>query len=304
MEADDAGDARYAQIDSDANGNAIVVWSQSDGTRSNIWASTYLAGVGWGSPELIESDNSGTATRPQIAFDPNGNALAVWTQSDGTRYNVWANRYQPGSGWGTAELIETDNAGLAYRPQIDIDASGNALAVWYQSDGTRHSIWSNRYTAGAGWGTAELIESDNQADAYYPQVSFDANGNAMAVWHQIEGGNYNIWSNYYTVGSGWGSEKLVETNNAGEARNPQVSFDANGNALAVWYQSDGARNNIVSNRYIVGAGWMNVELVETDNTGDAVNPQIKFAANGNAMSVWTQSDGVNDNIYANFWVAP
>lgn len=32
--------------------------------------------------------------------------------------------------WGTAALIETDDAGSAYSPQIAFDASGNALAVW------------------------------------------------------------------------------------------------------------------------------------------------------------------------------
>ncbi len=47
--------------------------------------------------------------------------------------------------WGTAVLIETDNAGSAYSPQIAVDAGGNAWAVWEQSDGTRYSIWANRY---------------------------------------------------------------------------------------------------------------------------------------------------------------
>jgi len=49
--------------------------------------------------------------------------------------------------WGTAELVETANAGDAGRsalPQIAFDGSGNALAVWEQPDGTRASIWSNR----------------------------------------------------------------------------------------------------------------------------------------------------------------
>jgi hypothetical protein len=47
--------------------------------------------------------------------------------------------------WGTAELIETDNAGDAYNPQIAFDASGNAIAVWNQTDGTRYNIWANYF---------------------------------------------------------------------------------------------------------------------------------------------------------------
>ena len=47
----------------------------------------------WGDPVLIEISNAGSASDPQVAADPNGNAVAVWTQSDGTRFNIWANRF-------------------------------------------------------------------------------------------------------------------------------------------------------------------------------------------------------------------
>ena len=100
----------------------------------------------WDTSALIESDNAGDAYGAEIAIDANGNALAVWYQSDGTRTNIWSNRYTPTTNtWGAAALIETDNAGGAYTPQIAIDANGNAVAVWAQSDGTHYSIWSNRY---------------------------------------------------------------------------------------------------------------------------------------------------------------
>ena len=118
----------------------------------------------WGAAELIETDNAGGTYLPQIAFDSSGNAIAVWYQSDGTRYNIWANRFN-GTSWGTAELIEADNAGNALMPQIAIDSSGNAIAVWHQSDGTRYNIYANRFN-GTSWGTAELIETDNAGDAY------------------------------------------------------------------------------------------------------------------------------------------
>ena len=104
----------------------------------------------------------------------------------------------PNKAFGTAALIETDNAGDASsRPQVAIDTNGNALAVWRQSDGTRYNIWANRYTAGTGWGTAALIETDNAGNAFDPQVAIDTNGNALAVWQQYDGTRYNIWANRY-----------------------------------------------------------------------------------------------------------
>ena len=113
--------------------------------KANIaWTNRYTAGSGWGSAAIFDGGGNGLSSQ-QIAIDGSGNALAVWQLSDGTRYNIWANRYTAGNGWGAAKLIETNNAGHARYPQVAIDGSGNALAVWQQSDGTRINIWANRY---------------------------------------------------------------------------------------------------------------------------------------------------------------
>ncbi len=307
IETDDAGRAVLPQIAIATDGSAIAVWEQDDGIRNNIWANRYIPGSGWSAAELIETDDAGVAYFPQIAIAADGNAIAVWQQSDGTRNNIWANRYIPGSGWGAAELIETDDAGGAYNPQIAIDANGNAIAVWAQSDSTRDNIWTNRYTLGSGWGTAELIETDDAGDASDPQIAIDANGNAIAVWAQSDSTSYkyNILANRYMPGSGWGSAKLIETGNAGHATNPQIAIDASGNGIVVWEQSDDTRYNIWANRYTPGSGLGSAQLIETDNSGNVYSPQIAIDANGNAIAVWSQSDGaLTTNIWFNRWVAP
>jgi hypothetical protein len=304
IETDNAGNASAAQVAVDASGNAIAVWDQSDGTRNNIWANRYAAESGWGTAQLIETDNAGSAYFSRVAIDASGNAVAVWHQSDGTRYNTWANRYAAGSGWGTAQLIETDNAGDAGFPQVAVDASGNAVAVWQQWDGSRTNIWANRYAVGSGWGTPELIETDNAGDAAFPQVAVDASGNAVAVWHQSDGTHSNIWANRYAAGSGWGMAQLIETDNAGNAYSPQVAVDASGNAVAVWHQSDGTHSNIWANRYAAGSGWGTAQLIETDNAGNARDPQVAVDPTGNAVAVWRQSDGTRLNIWANRYIAP
>ena len=302
IETYNSGDVSNPQVSVDSAGNAIAVWEQSDGVRNNIWSNRYVVGTGWGIAQLIESDNTGSANNPQVSVDAAGDAIAVWAQWDGVRYNVWSSRYVVGTGWGTAQLIETDNIGAAYNPQISVDSAGNATAVWYQSDGARYNILSNRYVVGTGWGIAQLIESDNTGDATSPQVSVDAAGDAIAVWHQPDGVRWNVWSNRYVVGTGWGTAQLIETDNSGGAYYPQVSLDSAGNAIAVWYQSDGVRNNIWSNRHVVGTGWGTAQLIETDNLGDAYNPQVSLDSAGNAIAAWYQHDGVRNNIWSNRYV--
>ena len=99
----------------------------------------------WGTAELIGTNEAWDAEYTQVAMNADGNAVTVWEQSDNTSVSVWSKRYTAGTGWGTAALIGTDNAGDAQNPQVAMDASGNAVAVWFQEDGTRHNIWSNIY---------------------------------------------------------------------------------------------------------------------------------------------------------------
>jgi uncharacterized protein YbdZ (MbtH family) len=174
----------------------LAVWYQGDGFRPNIWANRDDSGNGWGSAEHIEIEDR-YAFSPQIAIDNNGNALAVWLQDDGSRYNIWANRYTLSSGWGLAKQIEGNNIGSAYDPQISFDNNGNALTVWQQENGSLHNIWANRYTLSSGWGSAEKIESNDIGSAYDPQISINNKGSALAVWIQNNGSKNNIWSNRF-----------------------------------------------------------------------------------------------------------
>jgi len=294
-----AGNADDPHIAFDASGNALAVWKQYDGTRFNLWANRYSAGSGWGNAAMIETDNAGSAWAPQIAIDASGNALAVWAQSDGAHFNIWANRFSVGTGWGNAVLVETNNTRNAYSPKIAVDASGNALAVWEQSDGTRYNIRASRYTVGSGWGNAAMIETDNAGDAVEPQIAIDISGNALAVWSQIDGTGYrNIYANRYTIGSGWGSAVLIETDNKGYDSAPQIAFDTSGNALAVWSQHGNRRGKIYVNLYTVSSGWGIATSIETDNEG-AGAPHVAFDASGNALAVWAQHDGKRYNIWAN-----
>jgi hypothetical protein len=294
------GDPRIAL---DPSGTGIVVWVQWDTVRNNVWANRYVPGSGWTGSELIETDNSGSTSNPQIAMDSTGNGIAVWSQSDGVRRNIWANHYVVGIGWSTAQLIETDNNGDANLPQIAVDPAGNGIAVWHQSDGVRANIWANRYTSGVGWSTAELLESDNSGNATLPQIGVDSSGNGIAVWEQSDGVRFNISASQFDPDTGWSTAEPIEIDNTGSAFIPQIAVDSSGNGIAVWGQSDGLRNNIWSNRFVAGTGWQSAELIESGDAGSAESPRIAVDPSGNGMAVWSQSDGTIFNIHANRYIA-
>ncbi|QCF27486.1 Ig-like domain-containing protein [Hydrocarboniclastica marina] len=300
LEMSDIGRAADPQIATSADGTAMAVWRQHDGTYYSIYASRYVAGSGWQAVELLETSNLANVFGAQVAVDGAGNALAVWQQSDGSTTSIYANRYTADSGWQGAELIETGST-TAEHPQIAFGADGSAMAVWRQDDGSRRVIHANRYVAGSGWQGDEPIET-NGNHASVPQVAVDIDGNALAVWAQWDGSRNNIYANRYVAGNGWQVSQLIETGN-GAANDPQIAFDNDGNALAVWVQNDGTYDNVHFNRYVAGTGWQTDEPIEAGNAGNASFPQIAIDDAGNALAVWHKRDGVQSDIVASLYVA-
>ncbi len=305
----DNGRTDEPQVAMDPNGNAIAVWEQwDDGTRANIWSNRYEAGVGWGTPLLLESDNAKHPRFPKVAMDSAGHAIAVWQQwqqrDEGVDFSIRSNRYEVGVGWGTTPLrLDSGDGGGAVGSQVAMNSAGHAIAVWYQSDGTRNNIWANRYEAGVGWGTPMLLESDDTVFALFPQVAIDSAGHAIAVWQQWDGTRNNIWANRYEASVGWGTPILFESDDAGDANFPQVAMNSAGHAIAVWYQWDGTRNNIWANRYQANIGWGTPLLLESDNAENASSPQVAMDSAGHAIAVWQQSDGTRVTIWANRYQA-
>ena len=95
----------------DGSGNAIAVWTKYNYAKKcySIWANRYDAVSGtWGTSELIETYDTGYARKPRIAMESGGDAMVVWYQYDGDRYNIWANKY-----YNNATIIDTDYDGIA-----------------------------------------------------------------------------------------------------------------------------------------------------------------------------------------------
>jgi hypothetical protein len=307
VERIDAGTlgAGVAQVAIDDSGNAMAVWQQ-DGldTTRRIYANRYTAGTGWGSPQLIGSSAEVNEDYAQVAISANGDAIAVWQQVDRMTglQSIAANRFVLSGGWGTHVLIEASNR-LALGQQVAVDASGNAHAVWLQSDGTAFRLFSNRYIAGSGWGTPTQLSS-GIGSAADPQVAVDATGNAVVVFVHFDGAvvgaTDSIWARRYVAGTGWMAATLLESGSQG-ADEPQVAVDARGNAYVVWTQVTGGNSvpSIHATRFTTSGGWAPATLIESD-PGAASEPRIAAAGNGHAIAIWRRGAG---SIYASHYEA-
>jgi len=82
-------DAYDPQVAFDGQGNAIAVWSRSNGTNFIVQAAVRAAGGSFGAAQDLSAAGQ-DAHVPEVAVDGQGNAIVVWSRSNGTNYIVQA----------------------------------------------------------------------------------------------------------------------------------------------------------------------------------------------------------------------
>lgn len=296
LETTNVGDAERPSVAMDPAGNAMAAWRQNEGTYFNIKARRYVAGSGWESVTLIELEELGNADAPKVSMSSSGNAVVAWRQTDGSAYNIWANRYDVGLGWDNASKLD-GLASHASEMQVRHDPAGNSLVVWRQEYNGVEIVMANMYRPGTGWSGASMIGGNLAGDAYSPQVASWGTEKFGVVWFQHDGMRTNIMSS--TIDGGLSAPQLVENDNTGNAYSPQIAFDAQGGAVVLWSQSDGVRDNIWTTTRASGSSWGTPALIETNNSASASEQRLGVAADGSAVAVWGQSDGVRRNLWFN-----
>jgi hypothetical protein len=284
-----------------AKGDAVATWGQNVVNQiRTIWASVYTKAGGWGIAGPIV-DAQRTSTAP-VGIDADGNAIAVWSDDN----SIHANRYEVGVGWGTAVLIE-NNSGNANLVDVAVDNAGNGTAVWYQNTGMNiSSIFTNRYTAGVGWGSDERIEPTPDTHSSEPKVAVDAMGNVVAVWQKGDlTGRNSVWANRYTTIDGWGlAEQISDWGEIGWGINtPDLAVDPQGSAVAVWSTLTPIRYGALSNRFTPRFGWGTAEFI--DDLSAATTGQIsQYLAvdvdhEGRAIATWRRGTDTERDLWAN-----
>jgi hypothetical protein len=72
-------EVRFQRLGSDANGNALLLWTESDGMRTALKVVRLdQAGTACEAAQVIDSAVGGGAGRADLGVDPQGNAIAIW----------------------------------------------------------------------------------------------------------------------------------------------------------------------------------------------------------------------------------
>lgn len=268
------------RVATDATGRATAVWLQKGASFLSVVASRYEPATGWSTPTTIETEEAGDAAFPAVTMDPNGNALVVWTQGDGsTTSNAWANRFAVGMGWGTATKLETSTVSVSGRPAVDAAADGSALALW--SQGT--SLLASRFS-GTSWASPVTVGT-SMAGAFV-QVRFAADGTAVAAWTdgRVHAAQF--------AGT-WSAPDTLDASPAGSViAGASLALATDGKALVVWHQGSGALHTWQA--LLDGAGIWGSSFRIDASTASTYDARVAFDASGTAVAVWSEDGTAAD----------
>lgn len=297
LETEDTQGAGRPRVAMSANGTAVVVWEESDGTRRSIWGARHT--TTWSTPTRLELSDE-TAEFPNIAINGNGNGMAIWRQRVGVNYRLFGSRYNATTGFAGALPIENSATNQVEQNfDIAVDEVGNAMAVY--AYGVDANVHANVYDVGAGgWGTPTLLGPGSAGNQASPKVAMDSAGNAMVVWFLQA--DAKVSTRRYSPQAGWGTVTPIEPT-TGVTLFPHVGIDEAGGAFSIWRQTEpgapGVRRVLVSRS--VGGSWETPTRLDPMNPGNSDSAKIAVNAGGNAFAVWTQSDGTRINLWANVY---
>jgi hypothetical protein len=281
----------FPDVAIDGQGHALAVWVQ--GTTSGAYrpfASRSSPHAGWDSAHELDTVHPGDVARPAVAVNEAGFGVAVWELRDGARVDLYAAEYTPGTGWSEARLLETRDEPVS-TPRVGVDAEGNALVVWMQSDGTAESVWAVRRVKGAGWGSPLLLETDAGATRV-PALALEGSGRAVAAWLQPDsGGTLRVRASRFVPGSGWTPPEQAAASAEGASVSAAVS--AEGSAILLFRGVDATLGlSLYSTRFVPGVGWSAAAtlLGAAPPSPGGDEPGIAMDRWGRAMVAWPQPD--------------
>lgn len=289
-----------------------AVASNSAGSAtSNVATLSVSAGKVWQPAAPVSAAPYTTAYEPKVAYDGAGNAIAIWLQNDVgvNRYDLWANRYVTGVGWGTPQRLFRDTVyqNSVQKPQLGVATDGSALVVWLQRETavnyTPVNVWSITYSPTSGWGTASRIEENlpNYASEEV-RLAVAADGTAVATWRNTDQGpsTYIVKMQRGSTTSGLGSSATVLASAPANRPvfSPEVALNATGDGAVTWQQYDGTNINLRASRISAGSAGSD-QVIATTNANGFYNVRLAVNTAGTAVAVWGQFDGTRFDLLSN-----
>jgi hypothetical protein len=285
-------EGEQSQVAIDASGNAIAVWVTGDlATDFVVRSAVRPPGGEWSGPEDVSDSIEGVF--PSLAVDAAGEAVAVWTAFGASSFIVQGAVRSADGVWSEPDDLSDEGVTPLEAPDVAIDASGNAIAVW-KLLGANHIVQAAVRPAGGDWEEPDDLSAPGQ-EAGEPAVTMNEAGEAVAVWTRLDGIDTIQAATRPADGDWTAPDDLSNASqNAGE---PGVAIDEAGEAVAVWGRFDGS--NFIAQAAVRPAGGEWGEPDELSTPGQsAVSPVVAMNVAVGAVAMWYRDNGANFRVQA------
>jgi hypothetical protein len=290
------GDDQHPAISWYSSNYAIAVWQHYTETDWDIWFSVFTPNVGWSVPGPVATNPGYNDMDPAIAFDTNGWAICVWVHGDQPAAYIYYSMWNPVTmswvGPNTFLNPAAHGPGYAAKPEIDVDSNHKAVTIWTDQlggGGTQVFFsWTNpsfNPPAIPGWTAPAVVPGCPLGVDGKKGISPDKLGNNLMDWGA--GSSMVLYyAKFVPGGAGWTPGATVLTNPNTNGYGPDLAYDLNNKAIAVYSQSPAFAQ--ISYSYWNGSGWQPAGGRFAASSGNPPDeyPAVAFIKNNKAVLVW------------------
>lgn len=296
------------QIAVRSNGDLVAVWIESGVVKSK----TKLFGGSWSTADTLSASGADSA---HVAIGDNGDAFVVWHSQNGISLieTIYAANRPNGGSWSAASTISNASEN-SVQPQIAVDPSGNATAIWYtySLSGSAYfnvALKASSYSKiGFAWETPVQLpyrSGKKNPSELQSQILYSQSGLPVASWtNSIDGATFQIVSSQRGTDGVW--TEPFEMANSLYAYSINMAVSSVGNIFAAYMNYNTASSSVVIETResqlggVIGGGWTGPFILSTgtSNGFPGISAVVTGGTNSNAAAAWLSFDGSNNILQA------
>jgi len=273
---------------------------------STISAAPYPV-VPVGTQFALRTDSSSI---PGIARDADGNYVLVWEiylyPND---REIYSQRFDMDDNpIGSAFRVNSYTTGKQWKPDVDVNSSGEFVVVWQSSDqdGSQEGVYGQRYNFnGVAQGAEFQVSTYTSLNQNAPKVTMLQDGAFVITWssYQQDGDNFGVYARQFNAsGQSTGNEVQINQYTVSSQTAPVITSNSNGDIVIVWesFNQGGQWYDIYARLYNSTLDPKGNEFLVNTNTAQyQVFPAVAMNESGNFVVAWSSGySNFGDDIYA------
>ena len=270
---------------------------------------------------------SGKQERPDVAMDPYGNFVVVWSgQGPGDNEGVFGRLFDSfGNAVADPFAVNVYRSNSQRTPSVAMDASGQFVVTWtsYGQDDNpgvvdKLDIYARRFdNFGQALGGEFQVNRTAENLQDFSDVAMDNSGQFVVVWNSYgqDGSKWGVYGQRFNAqGFAMGGEFAVNTSTTEDQVYPEVAMDADGDFVVAWasahrlltdgydvyfrrYSRDGAAQGGEVRANSTVANWQHQPSVAMDAGGNFV---VTWSSMGQEATIGSEGSNQPVNDYGIF----